>query len=125
MLRKNFLQAVLMAPALALERNTFTASPAQKIDGRSNIKLSLNAYSFNEPLRNGSMTLTGLLEFCAQHEFDAVDITGYYFPGYPKVPADEFIFELKRSAFRLGLDISGTGIRNDFSVADKTKRRND
>ncbi|HVG15875.1 MAG TPA: sugar phosphate isomerase/epimerase family protein [Chitinophagaceae bacterium] len=115
-----------MAPVLALHNSTPLASlnhlnkePAPRL------KLSLNAYSFNEPLRNGSMSLNDLLEFCALHEFDAVDITGYYFPNYPKVPPDDFIFGIKRRAFALGLDISGTGIRNDFSIADEAKRRAD
>lgn len=91
----------------------------------SHLKLSLNAYSFNEPLRNGSMTLFDLLDFCAEQNFDAVDLTGYYFPGYPKVPHDEYIFNLKKHAFKLGLDISGTGVRNDFSNADTAKRKAD
>jgi sugar phosphate isomerase/epimerase len=91
----------------------------------SKLKLSLNAYSFNEPLRNGSLTLEGLLEFCAIVGFDAVDLTGYYFPGYPTVPSDEYINNLKRKAFLLGLDISGTGVKNDFTNPDEAKRRED
>ena len=46
-----------------------------------NLKISLNAYSFNIPLREGKMTLGDLLDFCAQTGFEGVDITGYYFPG--------------------------------------------
>jgi sugar phosphate isomerase/epimerase len=91
----------------------------------SKLKLSLNAYSFNEPLRNGSLTLEGLLDFCAIAGFDAVDLTGYYFPGYPTVPSDEYINNLKRKAFLLGLDISGTGVKNDFTNPDEAKRRED
>jgi len=52
------------------------------------LKLGLNAYSFDRPLREGSMTLADAVLFCAQHGVDALDPTGYYFPGYPKVPAD-------------------------------------
>lgn len=51
----------------------------------SKLKISLNAYSFNELLTNGSMTLDDLLDFCAANDFDAVDLTAYYFPGYPAV----------------------------------------
>jgi sugar phosphate isomerase/epimerase len=89
------------------------------------LKLGLNAYSFNAPLREGSMTLTDAVHFCAQHGVDALDATGYYFPGYPKVPADEYIYNLKRTAFVNGVAISGTGVRNDFAVADGTARNND
>ena len=68
------------------------------------------------------MSIPDLLEFCAATGFEGVDITGYYFKGYPQVPSDEYIYLVKQKAFRLGLSISGTGVRNDFTIADKTKR---
>jgi len=89
------------------------------------LKVSLNAYSFHKPLSEGRMTLTDLLEFCADHDIDGADLTGYYFPGYPEVPPDEYLYELKRKAFRLGVDISGTGVRNDFTNPDNAKREED
>jgi sugar phosphate isomerase/epimerase len=51
-----------------------------------------------------------------------VDVTGYFFPGYPDAPADAYLFRLKRNAHRLGLEITGTGVRNDFTAADKAVR---
>jgi len=66
-----------------------------------------------------------MLHFCAQHNFDAIDPTGYYFPGYPTPPSTEYINEFKREAFLLGLDISGTGVRNDFSNPDPVMRNAD
>ncbi len=89
------------------------------------LKLGLNAYSFDRPLREGSMTLADAVHFCAQHGVDALDPTGYYFPGYPKVPADDYIYNLKRTAFVNGVAISGTGVRNNFAVADEAARNND
>ncbi len=89
------------------------------------LKVSINAYSFHKPLSDGRMTLTDLLEFCADHDIDGVDLTGYYFPGYPEVPPDEYLYELKRKAFRLGVDISGTGVRNDFTHPDGARREED
>lgn len=67
--------------------------------------------------------LFGVCDFCAELNIDAVDLTGYYFPGYPNAPQDDYIFRLKRHAFDRGLEISGTGVRNDFVVADETVRR--
>ncbi|QJW90925.1 sugar phosphate isomerase/epimerase [Spirosoma taeanense] len=87
------------------------------------VKLSCNLYSFNEPLMNGQMTLEQVLEFCADLGFDAVDPTAYYFPNYPAVPDDRYVYEIKRKAFRLGLDISGTGVRNDFTLPDAGRRK--
>src|SRR5262249_50102150 len=89
--------------------------------GGPKLKTSLNAYSFNKALNDKSMTLLDLLDFCAKQNFDAIDATGYYFPGYPKVPTDQYINDFKRRAFVLGLDISGTGVRNNFATPDKQK----
>jgi sugar phosphate isomerase/epimerase len=91
----------------------------------SRIKLALNAYSFNKPLLAGAMTLEDTVHYCAQHGLEALDATGYYFPGYPKAPSDESIYKLKRTAFLNGVAISGTGVRNDFAVADAASRKND
>ena len=87
------------------------------------LKTSLNAYSFNGPLMKGEMNLDDLLEYCAANQFDAVDITAYYFPGYPDVPSDEYLYHIKQKAFLLGLEISGTGVRNDFTDPDPAKRK--
>ncbi|HVO97054.1 MAG TPA: TIM barrel protein [Bryobacteraceae bacterium] len=89
------------------------------------LKLALNAYSFDKPLKAGSMTLDDVVHFCAQHKVDALDATGYYFPGYPKVPSDEFLYNFKKTAFLNGVQISGTGVRNDFAVADAAARARD
>jgi sugar phosphate isomerase/epimerase len=86
------------------------------------LKISLNAYSFDKPLRAGTLTISDMLDYCARVGFDGVDLTGYYFPGYPQVPSDEFIYNTKRKAYRLGLGISGTGVKNDFTWSDPAKR---
>ena len=39
------------------------------------------------------------------------------------MPPDSYIYDIKRKAFRMGLDISGTGVRNDFTLADPIKRK--
>jgi sugar phosphate isomerase/epimerase len=41
------------------------------------------------------------------------------------VPDDAFLHRLKRRAFVNGVTISGTGVRNDFAVADAAARRRD
>jgi sugar phosphate isomerase/epimerase len=97
-----------------ISKNNFSAN--------SGLKTSLNAYSFNAPLSNGSMTIDDMLDFCAETGFEGVDITGYYFKGYPQVASNDYLFHIKRKAFGLGVEISGTGVRNDFTIADKSKR---
>jgi len=85
--------------------------------------MSLNAFSFNAPLSDKKMNLDDLLETSAEIGFEGIDITAYYFPGYPNVPPDDYLYHVKRKAFRLGLDITGTGVRNDFTEPDQNKRR--
>lgn len=105
-------------------------TPIPRVGG-SWLKTSLNAYSFSKPLndaakmRGPGMTLVQMLEFCAELNFDAVDPTGYFFPGYPKPPSDKFLNDFKRRAFELGLGISGTGVRNNFASTDKVARAAD
>ena len=101
--------------------STAWASPERLVGHK--FKLSLNCYSFNALLRDGKIDLFDVLDFCAEHNFDAIDPTGYYFPGYPGVPSDEYINRFKRKAFLLGLDISGTGVRNDFATPDEASRQ--
>jgi sugar phosphate isomerase/epimerase len=87
--------------------------------------LSCNFYTFNEPLQAGTMTLEEAIDFCAELGFDAVDLTGYYFPGYPETPPEAYVHEVKRRVFRRGLDVSGTGVRNDFTQPEASRRQGD
>ena len=64
------------------------------------ISLCLNAYSFNSLLRNGKMSLEQLLRFAKDTGFQGVDLTAYYIPGYPDVPSDEVLYQIKRMTFR-------------------------
>lgn len=131
--RRNFLKAASLWPLGAAGGSlvpSLSAAAQQPIRraGGPRLKISLNAYSFNGALTAApqggkpAMTLFDLLEFCARENFDGLDPTGYYFPGYPKVPADSFINDFKRRAFQLGIEITGTGVRNNFAQADKAKR---
>lgn len=89
------------------------------------VRIGLNVYSFNQPLRAGEMTLADVVDYCGQHGIQALDATGYYFPGYPAVPPDDYIGQLKRRAFLRGISIHGTGVRNDFAQPDADARKRD
>lgn len=123
--RRKFLVSMIGIPVVASAcsaSKTPAASPKKIPEISNGLKTSLNAFSFNAPLSDGTMTISDMLDFCAVTGFEGVDITGYYFKDYPRVPSDEYLFQTKRKAFRLGLEISGTGVRNDFTIADKAKR---
>lgn len=123
MKRRKFILAGLASTSLGLSASPLFAATASKAN--RNLKLSLNTYSFNKELRSGKKTLFDLIPFCKELGFEAIDPTGYYFPGYPKVPDDEYIYDFKRQVFAAGLEISGTGVRNDFGHADKKKLEQD
>lgn len=118
-------RSFLTRTAVAAAAGTLPAAAKVTRESGVKLKLGLNAYSFDKPLMAGTMTLTDAVHFCAQHNVDALDPTGYYFPGYPKVPPDQYIYDLKRTAFVNGVGISGTGVRNDFAVADVAARKAD
>src|SRR5437870_3361562 len=128
--RNLFKSASILALAAATgvpAGNLLAQNPIERVGG-SSLKISLNAYSFSKLLndfnkkRGPGISLMALLDFCAKNNFDGLDPTGYFFPTYPEVPPDEYINDLKRKAFELGIGISGTGVRNNFTTSDKTVR---
>jgi sugar phosphate isomerase/epimerase len=126
--RRDFVKSLVIVPALSsvkAENKDEKSLNLEDKSKRSKLKTSLNAYSFNAPLTDKSMNLDDLLDFCAEQNFDGVDLTGYYFPNYPQVPSDEYIYHIKRKAHLLGLEITGTGIRNDYTNPDPEKRKAD
>src|SRR5450432_3801534 len=93
--RRDFIKTASLAAATAV---TGIAAKGETL------KTGLNAYSFNKLLndairkRGPGITLDGVLEFAAKNKFDSFDPTGYFFPGYPKAPADSYVDSLKKHA---------------------------
>ncbi len=120
--RRNFLKSAVCGAAGAFAGITALAQKKQVL------KTSLNAYSFNKMLndnikgRGPGITLIQVMEFAAKCGFEGVDPTGYFFPGYPELPGDAYVDQLKKRAADLGLGISGTGVRNNFTTSDKEVR---
>ena len=123
--RRNFMKSMLAVPFVTSVLPDLTATSENSSDSGAfghKFKISLNLYSFNSLLTEKKIDLFDVLNFCAEHNFDGIDPTGYYFPGYPEVPSDEYLMKFKRQAYLLGLDISGTGVRNDFANPDEKAR---
>src|SRR5208282_1014857 len=119
--RRNFLKSASLLPLAAATvaglgnpLSIVAAEEPIKRGGSSQLKVSLNAYSFNKLLndnirqRGPGVTLLQVLDFAAKCKFDGFDATGYYFPGYPEVPSESYIKELKQRASDLGIGISGS-----------------
>lgn len=124
---KKIINSALIGSCCLLGLITSSTAQPLKVNGvSSTVKTSLNLYSFNKVLTiEKSTSLPDILNYAASQGFDAVDITGYFFPGYPNVPSDEYINQIKKHTFLLGLDISGTGVKNDFTNPDPKKRAED
>lgn len=123
--RRNILKSLALAP-LFLGVNKLMAYTTRLEEKKSSrLQFSINAYSFNSELRSGEMTFYDMMEYAADIGLDAIDLTGYYFNSYPESPSNREIFNLKRKALELGLDIAWTGVRNDFATPDPIKRNND
>jgi sugar phosphate isomerase/epimerase len=124
--RRKWIKQILpitLASALAPMEFALSANSKKTNPTTPNLKLSLNAYSFNTPLIKQELSLHELFDFCAKAGFQAVDLTAYYLSGYPRVPKDSYLFEVKRDAHRFGLHISGTGVRNDFTYLSYDRRK--
>jgi len=121
--RRQLLRSAVAAGAgLALSSLPALAIEPIKRNGKSHLRLSLAAYSFRQYLSarapaKPAMTLEDFADLAADQGIDAIEPTAYYFPE----TSPEYLARLKGRCTRLGLDISGTAIGNDFCVLDPAR----
>ncbi len=86
--------------------------PIQR-NGTAKFKFSLAGYSYRKLLTGNppELTLDDFVADCARMGLEGTEPTSYYFP---KEVTHEYLRHLKHLSFRLGLDISGTAVGNDF-----------
>ena len=86
--------------------------PVQR-NGAAKFKFSLAGYSYRKLLTGNppQLTLDDFMADCARFGLEGTEPTSYYFP---KDLTLDYLRHLKHLAFRLGLDISGTAVGNDF-----------
>lgn len=122
--RRDFLAASLAAAAAAGLVAPSTASAIGPIprNGLAKFKFSLAAYSYRDLLNGASpkLTLHDFAEDCAKMSLEGVELTSYYFP---KGVTPDFLRNLRRRCFQLGLDVSGTAVGNDFGLPPGPKRQ--
>ena len=123
--RRQFLHSSLFAgTGLILGAASAAAIEPIRRRGPAHLRLSLAAYSFRQSLdlkskAKPAMTLDDFIDRAAAMNLDAVELTAYYFP---KTTPD-YLAHLKGRCTRLGLDVSGTAVGNDFCIADADKLR--
>lgn len=105
---------------------SFWSRPARAIEpiarnGEAKFKFSMAAYSYRQLLQGTppALTLADFIDDCARFGLEGTELTSYYFPK-PVTPA--YLRQLKRQCFRLGLDISGTAVGNNFALPDGPQR---
>ncbi len=120
--RRSFFKSTGLGVGVAagtLAATSHAAAPLPR-DGASHMKLSMAAYSFRdslatrgtaEEIAKAGMRLEDVVDLGAHLGLDGIELTSYYFP---KDVTHEYLMNLKQQCFRLGLDISGTAIGNDF-----------
>ena len=130
--RRKFMKSMLALPFVAsVPLAASGISPLVSSVGSSSkkyrhkFKTALNAFSFKAPLLDKKIDLFDVLDYCVEYNVDAIDPIGYFFPGYPEVPSDEYINRFKRKAFLLGIDICGTGVKNNLATPDEASRKAD
>lgn len=125
--RRRFLQG---SGAVALASCGWLAGSAKRADaiepiernGQPKFKFSLAAYSYRMLLTGNppDLTLADFINDCAALGLEGTELTSYYFP---KTITHEYLRDLKRQAFRLGLGISGTAVGNDFGHPEGLQRQ--
>jgi sugar phosphate isomerase/epimerase len=119
--RRRFLQRCALTAggtAAALAGGRFPLAhaiePIQRT-GKSRFKFSMAAYSyrdlFNAKPPKTRLTLDDFILDCAKLGLEGTELTSYYFP---KEVTPEYLRHVKQLCFRLGLDVSGTAVGNDF-----------
>ncbi len=125
--RRQALGAGLTAAfGMAAGNSLGAVAPKQTFDGQGDIgpqlKLSCAAYSLRDYLprngKGGKFCLLDWLDLAASWRLDGVELTSYYFDS----EEPKYIFGLKAKAFKLGLDVSGTSVGNNFCVASSEGR---
>jgi sugar phosphate isomerase/epimerase len=121
--RRQFLATSLATGALGLAAGSAAAIDPIRRQGRPLMRLSLAAYSFRQALnltqKPPPMNLEGFIDIAADLPLDAVELTAYYFPE----TTPRYLARLKGRCTRLGLDISGTAIGNNFCHTDPMRLR--
>jgi sugar phosphate isomerase/epimerase len=118
--RRQFLSSNLAAGAgLAVSTKVAGAIEPIRRNGQSHIRLSIAAYSYRKylDLKKPTMTLDDFIDLAAGMGLDAVEPTAYYFAK----TTPEYLAHLKGKCTRLGLDVSGTAIGNNFCLPDAPK----
>jgi sugar phosphate isomerase/epimerase len=118
------------AAAGGLALNSSSVPVAQAIEpirrsGGPKFKFSLAGYSYrdlfkpNNKFAKEALSLHDFVQDCAKMQLEGTELTSYYFP---TPVSNDYLTDLRRHCFRLGLDVSGTAVGNDFCHPSGSER---
>ncbi len=123
--RRGFMHVCATATAAAggmwkLSNSALAIEPIVR-NGSPKFKFSLAAYSYRDLLTGDppQLTMADFISDCAKMGLEGTEPTSYYFPDPTTY---DYLRSLKQQCFQLGLDVSGTAIRNDFGFPPGKER---
>ena len=131
--RRGFIRASAGLGSLALAGLISPAAvrgvePLQRA-GKPRLKVGLAAFSFRrffQDVNKGNpkkqrtapadpMDMFRFIDYCAEQDCNAAELTSYYFP---KDADADYMLKIRRHAFLRGVEVSGSSVGNNFTVAD-------
>jgi len=128
--RRHFISSSALAIGALATPYHYAVEPFQR-PGQPRLRLSLAAYGFRQYFKDAShkrdnlppaekqIDLFQFIDYCAEQNCDATELTSYYFP---KEITDNFLLKIKRHAFVRGVELSGTSVGNTFTHPAGEKR---
>ncbi|MDW8128942.1 MAG: sugar phosphate isomerase/epimerase family protein [Bryobacterales bacterium] len=84
------------------------------------LRPALCAYTFRQALQAGAMSYQDLVRYAVEHDLDGLDLTVYWFPA----PLTEsWLADLKRVAYRNGIEIYSISVRTEMTRPTAEARR--
>lgn len=119
--RRDFLAASALGAAACAASPSSAIEPIAR-NGAAKFKFSLAAYSYRDLLqaKPPKLALSDFISDCAKFGLEGTELTSYYFP---KPVTHDFLRTLRQQCFRLGLDVSGTAVGNDFGFPAGEERK--
>lgn len=92
---------------------------ARGASGHARLRSAICAYSYRDPLKEGTMTYDDIIRTAVELDIDGIDMTVYWFPN----TSDQFLLPLKRLAYKNAVEIYSIAIRTDMCQPTPEKQQ--
>src|SRR5574340_900504 len=105
--RRDLLKAV---PALAAASQL--PLPARAAAAKGRLRSAICCYSYRLELAKGKLTYEDVIRLAVENDVDGLDMTVYWFP---KEVTDDFLFKVKRLAYKNAVEIYSIAVRTEMT----------